>query len=106
MLTASSGIPYSTVGVVLSAAAGFIIALLGLVKLRGDNNSQAVSQAQGAMETMETLLEAMAQDRDYWKTRCLEETKRRRELEKICRIMSQHLRDAGLDPPAFDQDPF
>lgn len=45
--------------IALVGSGGVLGALLGFFKLRGDRDSQAVSQAQGAMETMESLNEAL-----------------------------------------------
>lgn len=45
--------------IVLVGSGGVIGAVTALVKLRGDRDSQAVSQAVGAMETMDTLLDAL-----------------------------------------------
>ena len=76
--------------IALVGSGGLVGAIVGFFKLRGDRDSQAVSQAQGAVETMadvQTALEkalARANDRaDYYRRRCeeindeLEEVKRR-----------------------------
>lgn len=49
----------SAVVIAITTSGGLLLAILGWVKLRGDNDSAAVSQAQGAMETMEQLNEAL-----------------------------------------------
>lgn len=60
---------YAPVAAVLASAAAVLGALLGMVKLRGDTDSQAVSQAQGAMETMQDVNDALERERDYWRDR-------------------------------------
>lgn len=41
--------------IALAGSGGLLGAALGFIKLRGDRDSQAVSQAEGAMETMQAL---------------------------------------------------
>ena len=58
--------------IVLSALALFTAvlgALTAFVKLGGDRDSQAVSQAQGANDALMQTLEATERERDYWKRR-------------------------------------
>lgn len=45
--------------IALAGSGGLVGATLGFIKLRGDRDSQAVSQALGAMETMQSLNEAL-----------------------------------------------
>lgn len=63
--------------IALLGSGGVLGALLGFFKLRGDRDSQAVTQAIGAMETMETLNDSLekalarANERtDFYKSRC------------------------------------
>jgi len=65
----ASGALYAPILIALAGSGGFVGALLGLVKLRGETDSQAVSQAQGAMETMQELNDALERERDYWRDR-------------------------------------
>lgn len=46
-------------GIAFGIATGIVGALVALYKLRGERDSAAVSQAQGAMETMEGLNDAL-----------------------------------------------
>lgn len=46
-------------GIAFGIATGVVGAIVTLYKLRGERDSQAVSQAQGAMETMEGLNDAL-----------------------------------------------
>lgn len=55
--------------IALLSSGGVLGALLGFFKLRGDKDTAAVTQAQGAMETMQDLNEALIKERDYWRTR-------------------------------------
>jgi hypothetical protein len=79
----------SAVGIILAAAAGLTGALVALFRLPRERNESAVSQAQGAMETMETLNEALrealarANDRgDLYRDRLLELQKAHDALEE------------------------
>lgn len=58
-LLTEAGAGLAQYGIAFGIATGLIGALVTLYKLRGDRDSQAVTQAQGAMETMDTLLEAL-----------------------------------------------
>lgn len=86
---ASTPTPYLYL-IVLFGSGGILAAILGFFKLRGERDSLAVSQAQGAMETMVDLQEQLekslhrANERaDYYRRRCeavdaeLEEVQRR-----------------------------
>lgn len=55
MLLASGITDVSTIGIIFAAAGGTVAALVALLKLRGETGQLAVSQAQGAMETMVEL---------------------------------------------------
>lgn len=64
-------------GIAFGIATGLIGAIIALYKLRGERDSAAVSQAQGAMETMEGLNDALEsalaranQRADFYKGRC------------------------------------
>lgn len=59
MLLASFPANASTLGIILAASAGLLGAIVALLKLRPEANQSAVIQAQGAMETMETLNEKL-----------------------------------------------
>jgi uncharacterized protein HemX len=59
MLLLSSAPALSSLAIVLAAAAGLVGAIVTLLKLRPEANQSAVIQAQGAMETMEQLNEAL-----------------------------------------------
>jgi hypothetical protein len=91
MLLADAGV-YTPVAVVLSTAAALLGALLGIVKLRGDTDSQAVSQAQGAMEVMQELVEALERDRDDWRQRYLACYEKRNELHAQVLTLEHELR--------------
>lgn len=49
----------STLGIVFSASAGLVLAIVALIKLPRERNESAVTQAQGAMETMVELNERL-----------------------------------------------
>lgn len=55
LLLLSSGPALSTLAIVLTAAGGLVGAFIALLNLRGETNQSAVSQAQGANETMVEL---------------------------------------------------
>lgn len=64
----------TNLAITLLGAGGAVGAVTGFIRLRGDRDSQAVSQAQGAIEVMETLQDELraslkrAQERaDYWR---------------------------------------
>lgn len=68
--------------IALAGSGGILGATIGLIKLRGDRDSQAVSQAQGAVETMaevqdqlEKTLARANESRDFYRNRCDELTK-------------------------------
>ena len=65
---------------------GVVGAVVAIYKLRPDVNSQAVVQAQGAMESMPSLNEDLTKDRSYWRDRAIaaerECAKRTRALEE------------------------
>lgn len=69
MLLLSAGVSLTPIVIALVASGGGTGFIVALIKLRGDTGVQAVSQAQGAMETMETLLEGVERERDYWRER-------------------------------------
>lgn len=52
----AGAVPYL---IALAGSGGVLGALLGFFKLRGDRDSSAVSQAQGAVETMADVQEAL-----------------------------------------------
>jgi hypothetical protein len=87
-ITATGPNPYLYL-IVLVGSGGIISAFIALFKLRGDRNSQVVSQAVGAMETMDTLLDALKdslaranESRDFYRRRVDE---LEAELEKVNR---------------------
>jgi uncharacterized protein YhaN len=55
----ANGPAASTIGIILAASAGMVGAIAALLKLPRERNESAVIQAQGAMETMERLNEAL-----------------------------------------------
>jgi hypothetical protein len=55
----ASGPAASTIGIILAASAGMLGAIVALLKLPRERNESAVSQAQGAMETMEKLNDSL-----------------------------------------------
>jgi hypothetical protein len=68
---------------------GVIGAIVALWKVRPEVNSAAVTQSQGAMETMKTLNDELEQahervgrDRDEWRTRALAAEAQLRVLER------------------------
>jgi hypothetical protein len=79
MLAVSASL-WTPVLITLAGSGGIVGALVALVKLRGDTSSQAVSQAQGAMEVMEGLNAALEKERDYWRARYHECHDKRSEL--------------------------
>lgn len=52
-------------------ASGIVGAIVALLKLKPDANSAAVTQAQGAMETMEKLNAQLEAERDEWRQRAM-----------------------------------
>lgn len=60
---------------------GILGAGVALFKLRPDVNSAAVTQSQGAMETMQTLNDELKQDRDAWRDRAIAAEKLLRDQE-------------------------
>lgn len=64
----------------LAAITGVFGAIVAVVKLRGDTQTAAVSQAQGANEAMRETLEAVERDRDYWQRRYEREHQRANDL--------------------------
>lgn len=55
---------------------GLIGAVVAVYKLRPDINSAAVTQSQGAMESMRMLNEQLEQDRNYWRQRAIDAERR------------------------------
>jgi 3-polyprenyl-4-hydroxybenzoate decarboxylase len=53
-------------------ASGIVGAIVAMLKLKPDANSAAVTQAQGAMETMEKLNAQLEAERDEWRQRALD----------------------------------
>lgn len=66
-------IPFLVSTATTGGITGMVIAV---AKLRGDTQTAAVAQAQGANEALRETLEAIERDRDYWKRRYAEEHKR------------------------------
>lgn len=46
---------------------GIVAGVVALLKLKPETTSMAVEQAQGAMETMQSLNEDLSKDRDYYR---------------------------------------
>jgi hypothetical protein len=51
----------------LIGSGGLMGAIIALVKLRGDRDSVAVSQAHGANEALIATLAGVERERDYWR---------------------------------------
>lgn len=69
---------------------GVVGAVVALYKLRPDLNSAAVTQSQGAMETMRGLNEELTQDRDYWRKRAVDAEKQVRSCaDDVRRLTAQ-----------------
>jgi hypothetical protein len=94
-----------------SSSTNFLIALIGsggvvggivaLLKLRGDANSAAVEQAQGAMEVMQILNQTMEIELSHKNEaleRAREENARLEEELVQCRAMVRHLSVTKDDP--------
>jgi hypothetical protein len=60
---------WSTIFIALAGSGGVVGAIVTVVKLRGDTESAAVSQSQGASAALAEALEAVERERDYWKER-------------------------------------
>lgn len=73
LLESISGSGITTVQVVLAAlgSGGLIGAVVALLKLRPDANTAAVTQSQGAMETMAILNKQLEDERNEWRARAL-----------------------------------
>lgn len=61
--------PLTQLLLVLVGSTGGIGAIVAFVRLRGDKDTAAITQAQGANEVLQETLEAVERDRDYWKAR-------------------------------------
>lgn len=72
-------------------AGGLTGAVVALYKLRPDVNSAAVTQSQGAMETMRVLNEQLESDRDYWRKRAIDSERAQRTITDDCRQLREHV---------------
>jgi hypothetical protein len=57
----------------LAGSGGVMGVIIALVKLRGDRDSVAVSQAHGANESLLATLAGVERERDYWHERYREQ---------------------------------
>ena len=55
--------------IALVGSGGALGSFVAFVKLRGDTDSTAVSQAQGANEVLLETLQSVERERDYWHAR-------------------------------------
>lgn len=80
--------------IALIGSGGIAGAIVAILKLGSDKNSAAVSQAQGAMETMQGLNEDLVIDRNYWRDQAKERRERiyqlEDELDKCKRYIADH----------------
>lgn len=76
---------YAPLLIALLGGTGLTGAIVALVKLRGDRDSAAVSQAHGANEALVAALTAVERERDYWRNR----------YEKVAALNEELLRRAG-----------
>lgn len=72
---------------------GLIGAIVALIKLRPDENTAVITQAQGAAVAQDTLVKGVERERDYWRDEAIrlrqENEHLRRELERLEREVGE-----------------
>jgi chromosome segregation ATPase len=68
----SNGSLVSTLLLVVIGTGGIGTAIMALLRLRPDANTAAVTQAQGAMDAMNSLIRELRLERDEWRDRALQ----------------------------------